>query len=129
VTTNDQNQEPPSAAHQRVRRYRLAGVVVLLLGLVSAGVIYWLGSRAPDFSDDPSMVGFNRSEERQMGILYGKQGQLIEDLKNSLKQPGTQAMLTVAAAGVVATGCFYFARLLANEAKQNGAPGVARRED
>jgi hypothetical protein len=129
VTTNDQNQEPPSAANRRVRRYRLAGVVVLLLGLVSAGVIYWLGSRAPDFSDDPSMVGFNRSEERQMGILYGKQGQLIEDLKNSLKQPGTQAMLTIAAAAVVAAGCFYFARLLADEANQVGAPGVARRDD
>ena len=129
MTTNDQNQEPPSAAYRRVWRYRLAGVVVLLLGLVSAGVIYWLGSRAPDFSDDPSMVGFNRSEERQMGILYGKQGQLIEDLKNSLKQPGTQAMLTIAAAAVVAAGCFYFASLLADEAKQGGAPGVARRED
>ncbi len=103
--------------------------MILLLGLVSAGVIYWQGSRAPDFSENPSMVGFNRSEERQMGMLYGKQGQLIEDLKNSLKQPGTQAMLTVAAAGAVAAGCFYFARLLADEAKPDGAPRVARRVD
>ena len=75
------------------------------------------------------MAGFNRSEERQMGMLYGKQGRLIEDTKNSLKQPGTQAMLTIAAAAVVAAGCFYFARLLADEAKPDGAPGVVRRED
>jgi len=87
-------------------------------GLGSAGVVYWLGSHAKDYADDLSMVGFNRAEERQMAILYGKQGQLIEDLENSLKQSGTQASLIAAAAAVIAIGCFYFARILEDEARQ-----------
>jgi hypothetical protein len=117
----DPNSKDTCAARRRGRRYRLAGISVLLLGLISAGVVYWLGSRAPDYSDDPDMVGFNRSEERQMGILFGKQGRMMEDLTHSLKQPGTQALLIVAAAGVIAAGCFYSARILEAEA----APAAA----
>lgn len=106
------------SATRRVRRYRMAGVIILLLGLLGAGVVYWLGTRGPDLADDPAMLGFDRSEKRQLGILYGKQGQLIEDLTNSLKQPGTQAFLIVVAAAVIAAGCFFFARILTAEAKQ-----------
>lgn len=64
------------------------------------------------------MVGFNRREERQMGLLYGKQGQFIEDLTHSLKQPGTQAVLIAVAAALVAAGCLHFARILEQEAKE-----------
>lgn len=104
-----------------MRRYRIAGVAALLLGVISAGVVYWLGSRAPDDADSPSMLGFHRAEQRQMAILYGKQGRFMDDLENSLKQPGTQAILIVAAAAVIAAGCFYFARILEEEAKQTPA--------
>ena len=84
---------------------------MLVLGLGSASVVYWLGTRAADVSGDLSMVGYNKSEERQMGILYGKQGELIEEWTNDLKQPGTQAAIIAAAAILFAAGCFYFARL------------------
>jgi hypothetical protein len=43
-------------------------------------------------------------------MLYGKEGLLIEDLRNDLQQPGTQALLIVTASGVVAAGCFLLAR-------------------
>jgi hypothetical protein len=92
-------------------------LVILLLGLAGAGGWYWLASRASDASDDPAMLGFNRAAERQMGVLYGKQGQLIEDLNDSLKRPGTQAVLIAVAAAVLAAGCFQFSRLLEFEAK------------
>jgi hypothetical protein len=94
----------------------VVAVVVLLLGLVSAGVVYWRGSREPDLSNDPAMLGFNRAAERQMGVLYGKQGQLIEDLTDSLKQPVTQAILILVGAAAVAGGCLCFARVLNYEA-------------
>jgi hypothetical protein len=109
---------PASSARRRARRCRIIGVIIVLLGLGGAGVVYWLGSRAMNYSDDPSMVGFDRAEQRQMAMLYGKQGQLIEDLESSLKQPGTQAFLIAAAAAVIALGCFYFARILEDEARQ-----------
>jgi len=109
--------ERTAAARRPGRRYRLAAGVILLLGLSGAGLVYWLASRPPDFSDDPAMVGFNRATERQMGVLYGKQGQLIADLNDSLKQPGTQALLLVAVAVAAAIGCFQFARLVEAEAQ------------
>jgi hypothetical protein len=49
-----------------------------------------------------------------MEQLYGKEGDLIENWMNDLKQPGTQAILiaaTAATAAIIAAGCFYFARL------------------
>ena len=124
MTTSNQHDEPLSEPRRRVRRYRITGVILLLLGISGAGLVYGLGSRSPDFSDDPAMMRFNRAEQRQMGILYGKQGQMIEDLTDSLKQPGTQAFLIVAAAAVIAAGCFYFARILEDEAKQAESTGT-----
>jgi len=63
------------------------------------------------------MVGYDKSEQRQMGILYGKQGELVEDWSNDLKQPSTQAIIIIMAAVLVAGGCFYFARLLDYDAE------------
>jgi hypothetical protein len=116
--------ELPAAARRRARRCRIAAVVILALGLIGAGVVYWLGSREPYISGDPAMSRFNRAEQHQLGVLYGKQGRLIEDLSDSLKQPGTQAILIVVAAAVVAAGCFYFARILEHEAKETAVDGT-----
>ena len=63
------------------------------------------------------MVGYGKPEERQMEILYGKQGELIEDWSNDLKQPGTQAVIIIVAAALFSGGCFYFARLLDYDAE------------
>lgn len=92
---------------------RLAGIIVLVLGISGAGVIYW--TRSPDLSDDPSMLGFNKREERQMGLLYGKMGTLIQDWSEDLKQPSTQAVLILGFSALVAGGCFHFARLAGND--------------
>jgi hypothetical protein len=96
---------------------KIIGVSVLLLGIIGAGIVCWLGSRSPDLSDDLSMTGYGKPVERQMGILYGKQGALIEDLTNDLKQPGTQAVIILVTVALAAGGCFYFARLLDYDAE------------
>ena len=90
-------------------------MIVLLLGIGSACIVYWIGIRSADLSDDPSMVPDNVAASRQMGILYGKMGLLIEDWSDELKRPGTQAIIIIGAATLVALGCFYFARLLDND--------------
>ena len=102
----------PVASSRRSTQLRKAGIIVLLAGLLAAGLVYWLGSRSPDSSDDLSMLGFNRRAERQMGLLYGKMGTLIEDWLEDLKHPGVQAVLIIGFTVVVAAGCFYFARLM-----------------
>jgi hypothetical protein len=90
----------------------MIGVFVLVLGIGGAAILYWLRTRSPDFSNDLSMVGYNRAETRQMGRLYGKSGLLIEEWSEDLKQPGTQATIIVLVSTLIAAGCLYFARLL-----------------
>ena len=111
MTLNDEKTSPDSSS-KRAARLRMIGVIVLLLGIGSAGLVYWLGTRSPDVMDDLSMVGFNKARTRQMGMLYGKMGPVIEGWFDDLKQPGTQASIIVMVSALVAGGCFYFARLL-----------------
>jgi hypothetical protein len=101
----------PNLSLRRQRQLKAIGVSVLLLGISSACLVYWIGTRSPDLSDDISMVRFNKAESRQMAMLYGKMGLLIEDWTNDLKQPDTQAMLIVTTSILIALGCFYLARL------------------
>ena len=112
MSVNDKTSAPAKSFRRRARRLRMIGVVVLALGIGGAGILYWLRTRSPDFSNDLSMVGYNRAETRQMGRLYGKSGLLIEQWSNDLKQPGTQAILILVFSTLITTGCFYFARLL-----------------
>jgi len=74
--------------------------------------------------DDPAMLGFNRAEHRQMGQLFGRMGNLIDDWSDDLKQPGTQAILIVVAAILIAAGLFYIARLM--EVNDSPPPGTDR---
>jgi hypothetical protein len=103
---------------RRARKLRVFGGIVLALGIIGASVVYWLGTRRADLSDDPAMAGYDKPEERQMAILYGRQGELIEDWSDDLKQPGTQAIIIVTVAALIAGCCFYFARLLDYDAEQ-----------
>jgi hypothetical protein len=94
-------------------RLKWAGRVILALGIVSAGLVYWIGTRNNALNNDPSMLGYNRAEQQQMGQLYGNSGEMIDDWIDDLKQPGTQAILIVIFSGLISAGCFYFARLVA----------------
>jgi len=104
-----------SAAGSNVRsarRLRKIGVVALLVGVLGAGLVYWLGKPPRDVMDDPSMGGFNKANQRQMEMMYGKMGTMTEDLFQHLKRPGTQAAIIAIGGVLVAAGCFYFARLV-----------------
>jgi hypothetical protein len=114
MTVNDEKTSPDSSL-KRTAQLRMIGVIVLLLGIGGAGVVYWLGTRSPDVSGDLSMVGYNKAQTRQMGMLYGKMGPVIEEWFDDLKQPGTQVEIIVAVSIFAAAGCFYFARLLGHD--------------
>jgi flagellar basal body-associated protein FliL len=111
MTVNDEKISPDSSS-KRAARLRMIGIIVLLLGIGGAGMVYWLGTRSSDVMDDLSMVGFNKARTRQMGMLYGKMGPVIEGWFDDLKQPGSQATIIVVVSTLIAAGCFYFARLL-----------------
>ena len=107
----DINSDRGPTIRRRARRFKMIGVGVLAVGIVSASLVYWLGTRSGGLPDDASMSRFNRPEQQQMAILYGKQGALIEDLSNSLQQPGTQAGIIIVFAAFVSMACLYFARV------------------
>jgi len=111
------------SAQSHSRRYKLAGVMVLVIGMLCAGVVYWLGRRSAELADDPAMSNFYKAESRQMGALFGKQGMLIEDLRNDLRQPGTQAVLIAGGSLLVSIGCFIWARYPDNHTETIFKPG------
>lgn len=92
-------------------RLRKIGILALLLGALGAGFVYWRGRQNSNVLDDPSMGGFNKANQRQMELMYGKMGTVTEDLVQWLKRPGTQSAAIGVVSVLVAAGCFYFARL------------------
>jgi hypothetical protein len=122
---SEQNRDLEPTSRESAR-FRLVGVIVLLLGLGSAGTVYWVGIHSPDsnLGDDPAMLGFNRVEQRQMALLYGKMGALVEGWSDDLKRPGVQATLIILVSGVIAAGCFFLARRLDIEVEPDQGPTV-----
>jgi hypothetical protein len=85
----------PVPSRQPGKRLRWIGVMVLLLGLASAGTVYWRGTHTGEPTEDELMPGNARAETHQMG----------------LKQPGTQAAIIAGGSILIGAACFYFARL------------------
>src|ERR1700678_1670520 len=112
MTANTPTPDPVSSAKRRARLLRITAAVVLVLGIFGADLVYWLGTRSAEMPDDAQTLGNEKAESRQSEILYGQQAGLIKEWAEDLKRPGTQAVIVVVAAALVAGGCFYFARLL-----------------
>jgi hypothetical protein len=89
----------------------MIGVMVLLLGLATAGAVYWIRTHSAEASEDDLLAGNVRAESHQMQLLYGKMGLLTMELSDDLKQPKTQAVLIATVSISAAAACFYFARL------------------
>lgn len=109
---SESDQPGVASPSRQPKRLRIAGVTVLVLGLISAATLYWMGTYFAGRSEDDLLLGNARAESHQMELLYGKMGQLTIDLSDDLKRPGTQALLIAVVSILGAAGCFYFARLM-----------------
>jgi hypothetical protein len=97
----------------RARRLRTTAVIVLVLGVAFAELIYWRGTRPTiDLSNDPSMLGNEKAAARQVQVLVGQQGLLVQEWTDDLKRPGVQATIMIVTAVLGAGACFYIARLM-----------------
>jgi hypothetical protein len=115
---NGESSDSPPPSRQS-SKLKLAGIIILAIGVVIAGVVYELGQRAADTDLDPSMIGYDKQQNAQMERMYGKSGELMEDLSNSLKQPGTQAGIILAVSIVASLICFRFAKPIPEEEKES----------
>ena len=109
---------PPSTyaiAQRQCVRLRRIGLTILLVGLVSAGVIYWRGIHAEDADENLALVGYHRAQSQQMGVLFGKSGLMTDELVASLKRPRTQAALIGGTSILLALIFFYLGRPLEDE--------------
>jgi hypothetical protein len=64
------------------------------------------------------MIGYDKQQNEQMERMYGKSGELMEDLSNGLKQPNTQAGIIVAVSVVTSLICFRLAKPIPEEMKE-----------
>jgi hypothetical protein len=112
----------PDQTTRHSARLRQLGSAVLFAGIVAAGIVYWFGSRPRDLSDS-AMIGYYKPQTRQMGMLYGQMGVMMDDLLAALKRPGVQAVLILGACGIFCLVCFHLARPReVEEPSQTGSP-------
>jgi hypothetical protein len=112
----------PDPAPKAGARLRMAGILILLLGLLGAGLVYWQGAPPDDSSDDVATARTSKKQARSIEVNVGKMGVFMADLMEDYQDPGTQAVTIVVASFLVACGCFYFARLLARGAESDDGP-------
>ena len=105
MATNNISPGTESTTNRR-GRLRIAGVVVLLLGLGCAGVVYWTGAAPEDLSADPATARAYKTEERNIEINFGKMGVMMNNWMEDLKDPATQAVIIAAASMLVAWRLF-----------------------
>ena len=125
MTANHKTPVQIASAKRQARWLRRGAAVLLLLGILGADLVYWLGTRAVDSSNPLPVAGEDKAVTRQEEVLFGKQPILLEQLGRNLKRPGTQACLIVAMAVLAAGGCFYFACLLEDAGKDQDENTIA----
>jgi hypothetical protein len=94
-------------------RLRIAGALVLAIGIVSAGLVYWIKTRSAHATLEDLMPGSAAERNRQIAILIGNFGLYLLQGWEYLQRPDAQAFVIVGGAALVALVCFRVAGLLA----------------
>ena len=114
----------PGAALNRL------GVVVLLLGLTSACLVFWIGQRRiagqsksgatttaeGGWQDSTLSIKDSKKASHDVELYYGKLGFLVVKLSDWWERPESKAVILAAASTLIAAGCFFAARRLSPDA-------------
>lgn len=100
---HDQAGEPRAAQLQR------AGIFILLVGLLIAGLIYAFvpDNAAPDENSLKSQ--YYKKEELDTQGLMGGGGSLVLGMTRALRRPGTYSLIVVVVTVLAALICFFLA--------------------
>jgi formate-dependent nitrite reductase membrane component NrfD len=83
-----------------------------VLAVGGAGLLYWTKTRYAAPTLEELIPGSNAARARQVGIVIGTFGATLLEGWEYLERPGTEAILIVAIAALVALVCFRVATLL-----------------
>src|ERR1700722_13908142 len=108
---DNQATSTPASASTPGAKFRTAGVIILLIGLVSAGLVYWLSTPAEVLPDELTTPENNKKAARSIETDFGKMGDFSYALGEDLKDPLNRAAIVAIASILVAAGCFYIAHL------------------
>jgi|SRR5579862_2071732 len=106
----------------RSKQFRLAGVVILALGLISAAAVYWSGVRSNDQAGQDADVVSPLSPDDSRRYAYtvqtysGDVGLLLDKLvrlEAELKEPKGVALVIAVVSVSLAMGCFLVASRVA----------------
>ena len=97
---------------QPSRRLRIVGILVLAIGVVGAGLFYWIQVRSAAPSMDELFPGYSRNRSRQLGILMGSMTVTLVGVVDALKDPFTESVIIVAASACVALIFFRLASVM-----------------
>jgi hypothetical protein len=92
---------------KKSRRLRNVGALVLMLGIVGAGLFYWSQTGPVDALEDV-LPGYERAETREIGIQMGATGVILLEWRKTLGTPGAEAIMI---AGGTALFAAYFFRV------------------
>ena len=110
-----ENQTTPNLASN----FRIAGVVVLIIGLAIAGLVYGLSTR-PDSPDELSTPDNNKRAARDVATNFGQWGAFSYNLSQALHDPATQAAIIAIGSILVGGACFYIAHLNSRDTGGSG---------
>jgi hypothetical protein len=109
--TEDGKSSGPDSSAREGARWRTVGVILLALGIVGACLVYWLEKPPADLSDLIPAAQDSKAVTRSIEMNSGKAGLFMDNLMTDLQNPGTQALIIVVTAILLASGCFYVAQL------------------
>ena len=89
--------------------WKMAGKIVLVAGLCYAPIHYIVQSRQAEERLGDLLPAYDKEMNREMRTQMGTLGLVLMQWRETLEQPGAQALLIAAGAAIVAKGCSYVA--------------------
>ena len=90
---------------------RRVGTWILVAGVASAVLLYWLETRRNEPAMEDLLPGYSKANSRLMGIYYGHAGKMMWEWREALARPEVQAILIIVTAAIAAAVCFRVAWL------------------
>jgi hypothetical protein len=111
LMAEEQTTSRPASPHQPGARVQLAGIIILAVGLVTAGLVYGLSKPAEDLPDELGKPENFKRSARDLASNFGQMGVFSYDLGQELQDPAIQAAIIASVAILISGGCFYIAHL------------------